>query len=245
MQLRDPLDVPNAVKGLYGMQVAHEMLQESGSVGILIGGLSEAVWNARRKGEDLDKHKDVDVAVLTEDFQPDRFEGGIDWWLPEESEINFIDDYSDSELTETEKRWVNGNNVVLAFKIGGGVYLPDDTEDFSKRVSLSPGLYIPDSEWVVNMRRYEVDSHIDENVDAYDAMESFERRTRRKLGTRLPKFIRDAFTGYILSPAYEKSANKVNCIGVYPFDLNTLAAIHSTRGSDFAGIEVDEVLEDD
>ena len=76
-QLKHP-EYPNMVKGLKGMQTAHDILQGREASGILIGGLSEAVWNQRRKEEKLYQHKDVDVLVL-DDVSVENFEGGIDW----------------------------------------------------------------------------------------------------------------------------------------------------------------------
>src|SRR3989344_2154018 len=68
LELRHP-DLPSVIRGLEGIRVAHQILQKRDSIGILIGGLSEAVWNQRRKPEDLEKHKDVDVAVLDKNFK--------------------------------------------------------------------------------------------------------------------------------------------------------------------------------
>src|SRR3989338_7233339 len=73
--LKDP-EFPDSVKGLYGLQEAHTILKDNNSRGILIGGLSEAIWNRNVTTSELSAHKDVDVAVLDDYFQPEDFEGG-------------------------------------------------------------------------------------------------------------------------------------------------------------------------
>ncbi len=90
-KLKHPGYIPSPVKGLEGMQTAHQILQEREAAGVLIGGLAEAVWNQRRKEEDLYKHKDVDVLVL-DDIDINKFYGGVDWWLPEQGKITIKSD---------------------------------------------------------------------------------------------------------------------------------------------------------
>jgi len=76
-------EYPNMQKGLQGMQIADKILKERNARGVLIGGLSEAIWNQKRKLDELIAHKDVDVAVLDNHFELNKpFENGIDWWLP-------------------------------------------------------------------------------------------------------------------------------------------------------------------
>ena len=60
-----------AVRGLEGMHAANELLKERKSVGILIGGLAEEVWKGDKTRTELENHKDVDVLVLSKDFQLD------------------------------------------------------------------------------------------------------------------------------------------------------------------------------
>tara|TARA_Y100000031_G_C8164741_1_gene358742 strand:+ start:216 stop:1004 length:789 start_codon:yes stop_codon:yes gene_type:complete len=218
LKLKHP-EYPNAVKGLEGMQIAHQILQEREASGVLIGGLSEAVWNQRRKEEDLYKHKDVDVLVL-DDAEVDKFEGGVDWWLPERGKITLKSDYGSVE--GVDKQWyVNGNGVVLSFGA-------------QKHDQLPPGLYIPDSEWVIDMREAEAEAHIDYGrVDVEfdgDVFEKFRAHIEKRVKTRLPKFIREAFQGYVLSPHYESDDSKVYAVGLERFDLETLRGIHGLEG---------------
>ena len=95
-KLKHP-EYPNAARGLCGMQIAHQILQEREAPGVLIGGLSEAVWSQRRKEEDLYKHKDVDVMVL-DDVDIGKFEGGVDWWLPERGKITLKSSYGSGSV---------------------------------------------------------------------------------------------------------------------------------------------------
>lgn len=226
-KLRHP-EYPNAVKGLKGMQTAHQILQKREASGVLIGGLSEAVWNQRRKEDDLDKHKDVDVLVL-DDTDIGRFEGGVDWWLPERGKISFKSSYGTVEGYE-EQWYVNGNGVVLSFGAHKcdhtGLVLPYGTQ----LDQISPGLYIPDSKWVINMREAEAEAHIDYGrVDVTfddDVFEKFRAHIRKRVKTKLPGFIAQEFRGYILSPHYESDNSKVYAVRVKKFDLETLRGIH-------------------
>ena len=84
--LTDPI-IPNTARGLEGMLSAHKILQSKKCAGVLIGGLSEAIWNQRRTKEQLSLHKDVDVLVLGDFNYESCFEGGIDWWNPNEERI--------------------------------------------------------------------------------------------------------------------------------------------------------------
>ncbi|MDA0375902.1 MAG: hypothetical protein O3A80_01145 [bacterium] len=221
-KLRHP-DIPNASKGLEGMQIAHEILRTREAVGILIGGLAEAVWSQRRKPEDLAKHKDVDVAVLDDTFElKEKFEGGIDWWMSKSGKITIGSDASSIE--GVQKQWhENGNGVVLSFGINKGS-------------ELRPGLYIPDSEWVVDMREYEADANVDYGrISAEfdeDVFEKFREQVRRRVKTRLPKFIREAFKDYILSGDYESDGEKIDAVNLDRFDLETIRGINGFEGND-------------
>ncbi len=203
---------PNAVKGLEGMHVAHQILQNRKSTGVLIGGLSEAVWNQRRKEDELYAHKDVDVMVLDEYFDAEKFEGGIDWWIPQRGKITLKSDYG--RIEDVERQWYeNGNGVVLSFGA-------------EKYGSLLPGLYIPDSEWVTDMREYEVRANLNYGIElGAPVFEKFRNHIRKRVKTRLPKFICEAFKGYILSPYYEPDCNKVFAIRLVEFYAETLKEI--------------------
>lgn len=217
-KLRHP-DIPNTSKGLEGMQIAHEILRTREAVGILIGGLAEAVWNQRRKPEDLLKHKDVDVAVLDDTFElSEKFEGGIDWWMPQDGKITIASD--GSRVEGVQKRWYqNGNGVVLSFGIN------------KNSTTLEPGLYIPDSKWVVDMREYEADAHVDYGrISAefdFDVFQKFRDKVRKRVKTCLPKFVREAFRDYILSWDYESDGEKIDAVTLDRFDLETIRGINN------------------
>ena len=215
LKLEEP---PNPIRGLAGMQKAHNILQKKKARGVLIGGLSESVWSLRRKEHHLEEHKDVDVLVL-DDVSIEWFEGGIDWWLPRRKRLTIKSEFI-GEIEGVEKQfYTNGHGAILHF----GVQL--------KR-SLPPGLYIPDSEWVVAMRLAEVTAMIDYGRVAVefdeDVSEKFREHIRKRVKTRLPRFIREAFKGYILSPHYEPEMDMVYAIEIELFDLRTLRAILSS-----------------
>lgn len=215
-KLRHP-EYSGAVRGLEGMKAAHEILQERGASGVLIGGLAEAVWNRRRKQEDLSTHKDVDVAVLDDDFElSEVFEGGVDWWTPQYGTITI--QYETSKAEGVQKTWYeNGKGVVLSFGITRENYL-------------EPGLYIPDCEWLVDMRKFEAKANVDTNrVDVkFDdpVFNKFGDRVRKRLGKSIPKFIRDAFEGYILSERYEQGGVKADSLSLKEFDSPTVVGIN-------------------
>ena len=99
---------------------------------------------------------------------------------------------------------------------------------------LSPGLYIPSSKWIVNMREAEAESNINYggiNVEIdYEIFEKFKAHIEKRVKTRLPRFIKDKFKGHILSSHYEKDNNKNYAINLIKFDLDTIIAINSFEG---------------
>ncbi len=212
-ELRHP-EYPLMAKGLDGMGVADRVLRGYNASGILIGGLSEAVWNRRRKPEELTKHKDVDVLVLNEDADIGRFEEGIDWWLPQRGEIP-VD--LERGIYTGIKWYENANGIVLSF----------GTKKYRNLMEFTPGLYIPGSEWVIDMREAEVMANVDERVEIEDGVqEGFRDKMRKKIKTRLPKFISNEFKGRILSNLY--GCVDEGCIGVRPFTLDDLRALGKT-----------------
>jgi len=217
-KLREP-GPPYSAKGLVGLRESDELLRQRDAKGILIGGIAEAVWNLRRKPDQLSQHKDVDVMVLDEYFKLTKdFEKGIDWWVPETGRITIRSDVTDYERDKTW--WANGNGVVLGFGI-------------EQRHNLKPGLYIPSHEWIINMREYEVNANIDYkriNIEIDDeAFDDFRSKLKRKIRTKVPKFIRDIFTGRILDRHYEPSYSRVEAIRLIEFDFETVTAINRFR----------------
>ncbi|MBT4804923.1 hypothetical protein HON71_02010 [Candidatus Woesearchaeota archaeon] len=217
LELKHP-EYPDVVKGLEGMKIADKVLKEKEVAGVLIGGLAEAVWNQRRKVEDLYQHKDVDVMVLSE-TSFDKFEGGVDWWLPQKGRVKVNTEY---RRNESEKQWYeNGNGVILSFGARGGN-------------NLEPGLYIPDRQWVVNMREYEARAHVDENVTVGlddNVYEKFRDHVKKKVKTRLPKFICEEFDRQIMSYQYEPNWRIVETVKLELFDLETLRGINKFKGN--------------
>jgi hypothetical protein len=213
-KLRSPI-YEYVTKGFEGLQIAHKILQEKDSSGILIGGLAESIWSQRRKKEELYKHNDVDVMVLDNQFEFKlfkKFEGGIDWWLPQLGYIDIKSDYADIEDVE-KKWWKNGNGAILSFGV-------------EKDFQLNQGLYLPNREWIINMREYEVNANIDyERIEVDDEVsEKFRERIEKRVGLKLPKFIKEKFKNHILSPDYE-CYEIDNVVKLVKFDLDTIRAI--------------------
>jgi len=208
-------EYPYACKGLEGMLIAHTLLQETQAVGLLIGGLAEAVWNQRCKVDDLkDKHKDVDVMVLpptdpNQELHISRFAGGVDWWLPNEERITiYSSDISQREVNQ--QYWKNGNNGILAFGI-------------TQQYDLAPGLYIPARDWIVSMRTAEILALVDsQRIEIeQEAFDSYTKKIESQLKTRVPSFIRNLFEENILSYTYQsgnQSYRRVEAITLNEFD---------------------------
>jgi len=207
-------EFPNAKRGLEGLMVSHEHLKEKNTCGVLIGGLAESVWNKWRSKEGLYSHKDVDVMVLSDEFKlSEDFEKGIDWWLPYDGEITIkADGVSDFQIRQ--RWWKNCNNVPLSFKI-------------EKQYGFEPGLYITSPDFIANIREAEALANVDYGkveIDD-DVLEAFESKVKKQMGTRVPKYIEDEFSGYILENNYEEYAYKVHSMSVEGFDNETMRAI--------------------
>ena len=91
---------PEPMTGLRGTMLADRILKEREGIGMLIGSAATAVWLKRSKNpaEALEACKDIDVAVLEDTGSPpaplpelEKFEGGIDWWLPVKDPIEYQD----------------------------------------------------------------------------------------------------------------------------------------------------------
>lgn len=213
-KLRHP-EYPNMAKGFDGMGVADRVLREHNACGVLIGGLSEAVWNKRRTKEELAKHKDVDVLVLEEDSDIGKFEGGIDWWLPREGKVREYSAFIPEEIDKKVRWYENAMNSRLSF----------GAESIMREFfPLTSGLYIPGSEWVVDMRESEAMAYIDSSIEMdYGVIDALRNRLRKTIKTRLPKFISKTFKGKILSLSYGMMNNLIQ---LSSFDLDTLRQIN-------------------
>ncbi len=199
---------PEAVRGIEGLKAADNILKARNIEGILIGGLSEAVWNKRNSGKDFDSHKDVDV--LVRDLKGNAigdFEGGIDWWLPRDAQLDIR--YEMSTLEGKKVRfWENANNIKLAFGIN------DRDVD-----SVNPGLYIPPYDFVRDMRRAEALAVADTarvGID-YDVEESFVQKLNKRIKEEKSPTIKREFNQMYLRLAIEV------------FDHETFVAINSSR----------------
>lgn len=135
-------DFPEALRGVEGLEEGDKILRERGEVGVLIGGLAEAIWNSKNSPEDLAMHKDVDILITrqpwvreakpTKDFE--NFNHGIDWWIPQ------IDQGQETGRM-INSWWQNGHGIVLPYKI-----------ELTPRFEGSSGLYLPGPEFALMMR---------------------------------------------------------------------------------------------
>lgn len=130
LETKQSLEAPapeSATRGFAGLRSAHGILLERGLPGLLGGGLARKAWISPSRSS-LSPRKDVDVAVLHRkpDAFPERFEGGIDWWLP-----------------DGEGLLTNGNGVELIYTVSGSP-------------SLRPGLYLPQPDvlWIWRTAEY-------------------------------------------------------------------------------------------
>jgi len=219
-KLVDPT-FPNCVKGLDGMIIADNLLKQRNCRGILIGGLSEAAWNQKRKLEELAQHKDVDVLVLDKEFEPqEKFEQGVDWWLPYTKKVKIQTALGYEE--KNQNYHANGNEVVLGFTAWPWT---------TNKSRLEPGLYIPSPIWLADMRKYEIYSQIDFSKVDVEVEEEFDEKLLAKLeknfGKRVPKFINKRFTRQILSSPYEKDQSRLTEVRLSGLSLNQLRAINN------------------
>jgi hypothetical protein len=216
--LRHPT-FPNPVKGIDGLKLAHEILQSRDASGILIGGLSERIWSRKTRPGDLLEHKDVDVLVLNSDFElENKFEGGIDWWLPRTGKITHSPARPDAhQITETYSTnwWVNGFDSILRFKIE------------CDKNALKPGLHILDPRFVLEMRQVEAESCVDSSVNVDETvLERFGLLMQKRVKTKLPGFIRNAFNGFVISALYDKNLYAKARLSVHGNDLETMKMIN-------------------
>jgi hypothetical protein len=200
-----------------GMHAADKILKDYGNVGVLIGGLAEGVWNQRCRHDDLAGHKDTDVMVADDVFDiKEPFYGGIDWWIPHSGKTDVYQGNTKIENMQLAW-WENANEVVLKFGL-------------RYRGGLDPGLYIADRDWVIGMRDNEIRSSIDPRVQMEEtAFDKFRERVERRVGKRLPRFVREEFAGQILSADYGAENEGAICLSTV--DFNTITAINRLKGA--------------
>jgi len=185
--------IPKATRGMKGLLVADKILKKQNCSGILIGGLSEKIYNQRRKKSELNKHKDVDVLVIDEHFAlEEEFEAGIDWWLPHEERVIIANDYRKVEASV--HHWVNGYGIILKF----GLFLRHGCE-------IKKGLNIMPDYNIIQMRLAEAFASIDSDSIIIEGCieDAFEKKMRKTIKTRLPKFIKDKFASQIIGGELE------------------------------------------
>ncbi|MGB3113299.1 MAG: hypothetical protein WBC00_01590, partial [Candidatus Omnitrophota bacterium] len=215
IEKEDPVP-PEAKVGLEGLREADRILKEHGAVGIVIGSTGIDLYNGRKKDEDLEKHSDIDVVVLTAASQLkkpfEKFEGGIDWWFPEELPGNM--NIKDAHGARVKRIFVNGNGVFM--KAGVEV----DTK--LARVKLpGSGLYLPARDFAVDLTECTAMALVDPEIEVDLATKDrFRRKVDRDVirKTMSPVW-RDNFGGKVLHKALLETVE---------FDLKTVAAINDS-----------------
>lgn len=213
-ELQSPVP-PCVVRGIEGLEVADALLKERHATGILIGGLAETVWKKEVTQEDLFEHKDVDVLVLNEDFVlREKFEDGIDWWLPKKDRLLRRSDFGIVHLNASW--WENGNSIVLSFYAQTNEILPS-------------GLFIPRPSWIVEMRWEEAIANLDPRVTVEDDLEqvefTFRKNLTRRMGHSLPPFLRERFERQILPQNYRTEVSATDPITIFGQEFADRAAI--------------------
>ena len=215
LELRHP-EIHDVLRGLEGMRTAREVLLAQNTVGILIGGLAEAVCNKKTTSADLDTHKDVDVMVLGKNFSLEKpFEHGIYWWVPNTETVTVTSDVSPKGFQRKVTWWENGNEVFLSFGI-------------EQRHPLAPGLYLMDAESIRALREAETEANIDYGRAGItrdeETIEAFRKVLRKRIPGGTPPFLAQEFEGFRIDlQGDERSPFLVE------FDLPLIRAINRFR----------------
>lgn len=189
------------------MLKADDMLKKNGAAGVLIGSLAEKIWSQKSRHEDLKKCKDVDVALLDYNFQPENFEGGIDWWVLYNG--NPLLDYDENTEKAKGKNWQkNGFGIILP-------YLVDTLNRFE------PGLYIPSREFLIDMRGEETP-----DCDT-EVKEAFRKKMDERIKKRIPKYVRKEFQDQIFGEPYIDNPYLKHVFHVNRHEDDVLEAIHN------------------
>jgi len=162
---------PNVITGRPGLEAADKILKEHNAIGIVIGSMSASLHNRLANEERLKKHSDVDVVVLSPDFElSEPFEGGVDWWVSKTLTLDVITDLGINENVR-ETIFVNGNDI----------YLPVGIDKYSFSHHLEPGLYLPDRDFLIGLTENVVLSRVDVAVDE-EVLEAFRKRLEKQIG---------------------------------------------------------------
>lgn len=151
--------MPDPQKGIIGMEVAHKVLQKNQAVGILIGGLLTRIWHTEEiDHKDFSDHKDVDVLILDTDkwLPKNKWQHGIDWFA----------ETSDGVIRSPGKPPSNLNLVLQPVTFD---YRVTSTH---KEVGLSPGLYIPDRYFAVDILKIQAMANMRERGESTDNFDS-------------------------------------------------------------------------
>ncbi|MBT4334369.1 hypothetical protein HOD61_00965 [archaeon] len=208
-------EFPNAKKGLEGIFAAAEVLNENRACGVLIGGLLKTIYDPITSEKDLMKHKDVDVLLLDNLYTPkEKFEHGIDWWVPTEKKIDIVGEYS-KVLGAKTKFWKNGNDIILSYGL-------------KSMNILTPGLYIPTIDSIVEMREAETYANIgrgfeyDANVDS-----EFKESIENSLDSEIPYFIYNNLNVHVFKEDHINDYGQRCNLEVETFQRDILSEIKS------------------
>ena len=213
LQLRCDDHIPFPIRGFEGMCAADALLVERNSRGVLVGGLSETVLSKQRTKGQLEKHKYVDALVIDTNFYVnERFEGGIDWWLPYSGMVDVQTDISSGH--KELQWWQNGHGVLLQYGIT--MNLPEP-----------PGLYIMSRDSVVSMREEETLVMAEGMEYDEDVLNAFRNRFYNRVKTRVPSFIAERFSGKILADPY--ITHPGTDLAVFGYGVEDLVGIRSGK----------------
>jgi hypothetical protein len=124
--------MPSPIKGIEGIQAAHETLQAHGLVGYLIGGVAEEMQLGKSSitVESLSFHKDVDVLIPEDVKWPEKiWQYRIDWWkIRRDGYIR------------------RAGESIPYLTIPGNPRFDFSVESAHEWAELEPGLYIPDAD---------------------------------------------------------------------------------------------------
>jgi hypothetical protein len=185
-RIEDGNELP--ARGYVGLCTADAILKEKGLKGVLLGSVAAAAMNPRRTKKELASHKDVDVIVF-EDMDVERFEGGIDWWLPETSRLRVYSEVDGMASDIDVTYWYNGNNV----RINCGFDTRDYKRNYEFHKGLPTGLYIPTPDWLIDTDWLVRTTHLKEFDE--DVQEVFQERWHRRLRTDVPRYVRRLLDG--------------------------------------------------
>ncbi|MFA5117530.1 MAG: hypothetical protein WC695_01625 [Candidatus Omnitrophota bacterium] len=182
-ELTEPVP-PLAAVGEEGLLVADRILKKHNAVGIVVGSVSKDLHNRLKKDADLKEHKDIDVVVLTKGVSLSApFEGGIDWWLPEDVTVN-TKTYKGSSENEQRTIYVNGNGVFLRCA---------SIKDYG---NLKPGLHLPSRDFLIDLTFDTSLSFVDESVEIdVDVETAFRERLERGIGRSMSAVWKKNFDG--------------------------------------------------